>query len=127
MLARYLLLPGCVMLRIMLFVTAFAFALAGCTDSATTRTPPPDAAVDSRPSDSGTGGRTCTGKAFDPCMTNDQCMSRNCHLFNQQGFSVCTVTCSANMPCPNDVSGTPAMCNGMGICKPKTTPNACVP
>lgn len=72
--------------------------------------------------------RTCTGGAFDPCTTNDQCTSANCHLYGGAGFQVCTQVCTPgdNSTCPVDASGVNATCNNMGLCKPAKA-NDCVP
>jgi hypothetical protein len=79
--------------------------------------------------DAGSGGmRTCTGSAFDPCTTNDQCASANCHLYNGAGLQVCTQACTPgdNTTCPVDASGVNGTCNNMGMCKPAKA-NDCVP
>ena len=60
----------------------------------------------------------CAGAAFDLCSTEHDCTSQKCQLFSAEGFQVCTQTCDANTPCPNDATGAPATCNAMGICKP---------
>src|SRR6266581_3311033 len=77
----------------------------------------PDAAHDSP------AGAACTGAVYDPCTTNDQCMSMNCHFYMQSNFTICTTACSASMPCPNDSSGNPGTCNNMGNCKPAAANN----
>ena len=80
-----------------------------------------DAAVLQNGSGSGSGsGNACTGALYDPCTSNAQCMSGNCHLFSGQGIQVCTATCTPgnNAPCG---AGT---CNNMGICKPNAA-NTC--
>lgn len=62
----------------------------------------------------------CTGKDFDPCTANTQCMSGNCHLFMAQNLQICTVTCTPgnNATCPKDKTGANGTCNNMGICRP---------
>lgn len=70
--------------------------------------------------------RTCTGAVYDPCTSNSQCNSMNCHLYTMSNFQVCTTTCSSTMPCPNDSTGAPGFCNTMGLCKPAAT-NSCTP
>lgn len=67
----------------------------------------------------------CTGLLYDSCTSNAGCMSMNCHLYEGDGFQVCTQTCSSSNPCPNQ-NGTPASCNNKGICKPPAA-NACHP
>ena len=91
--------------------------LAACKDDA-------PAMVDA-PKDSPSGG-PCTGAAYDPCTTNDQCMSMNCHFYMQSNFTVCVTTCTAgdNSTCPVDATGAHGVCNTMGICKP-AMPNNC--
>jgi hypothetical protein len=76
--------------------------------------------------DAPTGGVTCTGKVYDPCTDNTQCMSGNCHLYQAQGIQVCTQACTAgnNATCPLDKTGVNAMCNNMSICRPAAA-NAC--
>ncbi len=120
-LARELLVRWGVNLRTtILSIITFAAILGACTDSTTT--PPVDAAADS------SAARTCKGVAYDPCSTDDQCMDKTCHLFNKDGFSVCTKTCTPgdSTTCPVDTNGAPATCNNMGICKPKSA-RTCVP
>jgi len=101
----------------MRFVLACLFAAAACTSS-TSNPPTPDAGSNAN--------RTCTGAAYDPCTTNGQCTSNNCHYYMMSNFTVCTQACDANNPCPNDASGAPGQCNSMGICKP-TVANSCTP
>jgi hypothetical protein len=86
----------------------------------------PAAAVDAPISIDTATGTACTNAAYDPCTTNDQCTSNNCHLFSQQGFQVCTAACTPgdNTTCPVDKSGVNGTCNNMGICKP-SAPNDC--
>lgn len=118
-LARELLVRWGVNLRTtILSIITFAAILGACTDSTTT--PPVDAAADS------SAARTCKGVAYDPCSNDDQCMSGNCHLFNDLGVSVCTVACTATAPCAPDANGNQPKCNMMGTCKP-TVKNSCVP
>ena len=71
-------------------------------------------------------GAACTGAVYDPCTTNDQCMSQNCHFYMQSNFTVCVTTCTPNdnTTCPVDSSGQHGQCNMMGICKPAAA-NAC--
>jgi hypothetical protein len=93
---------------------SIAIALAGCGGGGGTI---PDADL-SLP--------VCTGVVYDNCSNNTQCMSQNCHLYSKDAIQVCTQSCSASNPCPNDVNGTPGQCNNMGICKPSKG-NACRP
>lgn len=67
----------------------------------------------------------CTGLVYDACTTADDCMSMNCHLFDQDAIRVCTQSCDADTPCPPQ-NGQPASCNNRGICKPPAA-NACRP
>src|SRR5262245_47234558 len=94
------------------------FVFAACKGD----TPPP---VDA-PRDSMGSGAASTGAAYEPCTTNDQCMSMNCHFYMQSNFTVCVTTCTPgnNSTCPVDSSGTNGVCNNMGICKP-AMPNNC--
>jgi hypothetical protein len=71
-------------------------------------------------------GGACTGAAFDPCTTNDQCMSMDCHFYGTSNFTVCTQTCTPgdNSTCPVDATGNHALCNTKGLCKP-AAPNNC--
>ena len=74
------------------------------------------------------GASSCPGVAYDPCTTNDQCMSMNCHAYNSAGFSVCTQACTPldNSTCPVDSTGVHGTCNMMGNCKPAKA-NDCTP
>jgi len=65
----------------------------------------------------------CTGAAYDTCTTNDQCGSQQCHLYNGAGLQVCTIACSATVPCPKDATGAAVACNPMGNCKPAVANN----
>ena len=67
---------------------------------------------------------TCTGMLYDSCNpASSNCMgATTCKTFNGAGFSVCTQTCDAANPCP-DQGGQAVQCNGMGMCKPNA-PNA---
>jgi hypothetical protein len=90
--------------------------LVGCNDRGDVMMGPwPDAPP-------GTPG--CTGVVYDWCANADQCASHQCHFFKDVNFTVCTQTCSADVPCPPDHNGTPAKCNNRGICKP-AEPNVC--
>jgi hypothetical protein len=70
----------------------------------------------------------CTRAVYDPCTTNDECESGNCHLFMMDGIQVCTQPCTPNdnSTCPTDEAGQESECNNRGICKP-TVENACAP
>jgi hypothetical protein len=71
-------------------------------------------------------GPACTNATFDPCTSNAECTSGDCHLFMGDGFQVCTQSCTPNdnTTCPTDKSGANATCNNKGICKP-SAPNDC--
>ena len=97
------------------FTLILVLSLTACGGSSTTAT---DAATDSP------AGALCTGAVYDTCTTNDQCGSQNCHLFNGSALQVCTQTCNATTPCPNDASGATVACNNMNICKPSVA-NSC--
>jgi hypothetical protein len=60
----------------------------------------------------------CTMLVYDLCSTEHDCISTMCHLFQSDGFQVCTQACDATTPCPNDSTGAAGTCNAMGICKP---------
>jgi hypothetical protein len=93
----------------------FAFVLMILACGGSSGTPPtPDA-----PS-----GPPCTGAVYDSCTTPDQCSSQLCHLYNANALQVCTQTCSATVPCPNDATGAAVPCNMMGNCKPSVA-NTC--
>jgi hypothetical protein len=92
---------------------ALVLVLAACGGSSTTT----DAASDPQ------AGALCTGAVYDTCTTSDQCSSQNCHLFNGAALQVCTQTCNATTPCPNDVTGATVACNNMNICKPAVANN----
>lgn len=71
----------------------------------------------------------CTGAAYDSCLdttSSSDCMDgATCHLFMGDGFTICTPTCDASHPCPDDKDGNTVVCNMKGLCK--ATPNACMP
>ena len=92
--------------------------IAACKDDTST-------AVDAPKADGAGGGAACTGAAYDPCTTNDQCMSMNCHFYMMSNFTVCVTTCTPgnNSTCPVDSSGANGVCNMMGICKPAMANN----
>jgi hypothetical protein len=71
-------------------------------------------------------GPPCTGALYDGCTLAADCMSQNCHFYEQSNFTVCTQACSTANPCPNDSTGNPVTCNNMGICKPSHA-NICTP
>jgi hypothetical protein len=104
----------------MLLLAFLLLAFAGCSgDSKPTPAQDgpvetPDAPIDS-PS-----GNACTGAAYDPCTTNTQCASMNCHLYQAQALQVCTTTCTPgdNTTCPKDKTGAYGVCNNMANCKP---------
>jgi hypothetical protein len=66
----------------------------------------------------------CTGAVYDTCTVNTECASQNCRLYAGASLQVCTQTCSATVPCPNDSAGATVVCNGMGNCKPSVA-NPC--
>src|SRR4051812_7039830 len=76
-----------------------------------------------QPDAAGGGGPACTGALYDNCVNTTDCMSQNCHFYQQSNFTICTQACSASNPCPNDSSGQPGVCNNMGICKPAAANN----
>lgn len=69
----------------------------------------------------------CAGVAYDSCIdttaSSDCTGGLTCRLFNMDAITICTPTCSASVPCPNDKNGNPVTCNNMGRCK--ATPNDC--
>jgi hypothetical protein len=86
---------------IVVTIVALALAFAACSGDA-----PPSSGK-------------CTGAAYEPCNEEHDCDSMICMNFAGDGFQVCTQTCDAATPCPDD-----AECNDMGICKP-AAPNEC--
>jgi len=68
-------------------------------------------------------GLACTSAVYDPCTSNDQCASMDCHLYNGQGLQVCTQVCNSTTPCPNDTAGNAVTCNMMGNCRPSVANN----
>ena len=95
--------------------------LGGCTGHYTVPIDPPDAepaATDA--------ANACTGALYDPCTTDEQCMSGICRSYTGTGFSACTEACSmpSTPTCPPDSTGIAAGCNKMGQCRP-TQPNDC--
>jgi hypothetical protein len=71
----------------------------------------------------------CTGVAYDSCTdttaASDCTNGMTCRNFPNDGITICTPTCDASNPCPNDKDGNVVACNMMGRCK--ATPNACTP
>ena len=70
--------------------------------------------------------QACTGMVYDACNpSNSNCMTgTTCKTFTASAFSVCTPTCSAQMPCP--MQGSMAVtCNGMSLCKPNAPNTTC--
>lgn len=102
-----------------LSLVAVLFALGACSDDGGSE-PPADAPASIDVMIDGPGGATCTGASYDPCTAATQCMSNNCHLFQQQSLQVCVPTCTPgdNSTCPVDKTGANGMCNNMGICRP---------
>jgi hypothetical protein len=72
-------------------------------------------------------GAVCTGAAYDSCQDTvgwTDCLDgMECRLFMQQGFTICTPSCDASNPCP-DQDGVPVSCNQMGRCR-GDHPNDC--
>jgi hypothetical protein len=102
---------------------AILIALVGCGGDDGGNAPPPDTQTltpDSSTTTDGPPSNACTGKAYDPCTDNSQCMSGNCHLYAAQGLQVCTTSCTAgnNATCPVDKTGANGLCNNMSICRP---------
>src|SRR5512140_465206 len=67
--------------------------------------------------------KTCTGNLYDGCTSDEQCDSQLCKLYRNRDVHLCTQTCSATSPCP-DQGGHPVICNNMGLCRPDAE-NAC--
>jgi hypothetical protein len=89
---------------------AFLLVLAACSGDN-----PPNVDADPR-------GPKCSGSAYDLCADEHNCgtAAPMCHLFQAEGFQVCTLGCTqGGTACPG--SGT---CNAMGICVP-TAANMC--
>jgi len=101
------------MTRIAIALAAALTACGGGEPKTGTGVDAPTALVDG-------SGVACTGATFDPCTAATQCMSMNCHLFNQQALQVCVATCTPgdNTTCPVDRTGAHGTCNNNGICKP---------
>ena len=64
-----------------------------------------------------TGTALCTQAAYDSCASEHDCTSMECQRFVAEDFQVCTQSCSAANPCP-DEDGTPVPCDASGYCKP---------
>ena len=62
-------------------------------------------------------GPVCTKALYDKCNSEHDCDSNECHNFMGDGFQVCSTSCSAVVPCPDNL-GVPVACNTMGYCKP---------
>ena len=60
--------------------------------------------------------RKCTKDLYEYCATEHDCTSNNCVPFAEEGYLICTVSCSDSMPCP-DLNGMQVSCV-MGSCKP---------
>jgi len=73
-----------------------------------------------------TKGRKCTGSTYDMCLDEHNCTSAMCHSFNDQGFQVCTVSCTVgdDSTCPKGVDGQKGTCDATGVCVP-AMPNDC--
>jgi len=95
------------MVRLMLSMVLF-FAACGGADMPPVTT-----------GDAGTMTSTNTGTTpfMDPCLTNEECTTGLCFLFNQASVGRrCTRTCmiaTEAADCPAPSTG----CNGMGLCK----------
>lgn len=102
-------------------ILACLFLLAACSGGDDTATPDAGPDIDS-------GGVPCTGAAYDSCedTTNwTDCLDgMECRFFMSQGFTICTPTCNATTPCPDDENGNPVTCNMMGRCRSEA-PNSC--
>lgn len=65
----------------------------------------------------------CTKALYDPCLTEHDCTSGNCHGF-MGGPIVCTMACTPTGPaCPMQ-NGAAVDCDASGVCKPPAA-NAC--
>lgn len=53
--------------------------------------------------------RSCTKALYELCITEHDCASENCRLFEAEGYRICTQGCDATIPCP-DLNGTPIEC-----------------
>lgn len=106
-------------MRRLLLLCAFVLAACGGDDAVGVDAGPD---VDADPSD------VCTGMAYDSCedTTNwSDCLEgAECRLFMSQGFTICSPTCNAGTPCPDDEGGNPVACNMMGRCR-SNAPNSC--
>jgi hypothetical protein len=60
----------------------------------------------------------CTGAAYDPCDTEDDCDSLLCQNFAVEQFQVCSQPCDAANPCPGA-----GVCE-LAVCKP-AAPTEC--
>jgi hypothetical protein len=71
-------------------------------------------------------GRVCNGQLYDSCLQEHDCTSQNCRNFLNDGFTVCTMTCTVgdDTSCGKTLDGRQAICD-QGICKPPG-PNDCV-
>src|ERR1041384_4135266 len=71
----------------------------------------------------------CMGSAYDRCTdttsSTDCPMGMTCRVYMGDGFTICTPTCSASVPCPPDKNGAVA-CNMQGTAC-KAQPNDCTP
>lgn len=62
----------------------------------------------------------CSKQIYDPCNTEDNCITALCQNFAVEGFQVCSQPCGPDLPeCP-----TGGTCNEFSVCKP-AEPNDC--
>jgi hypothetical protein len=66
-------------------------------------------------------GPLCSDQLYDLCVAEENCMTGACQNFGT--FQVCSQSCGAMNPCPEDKTGAPATCDN-GACKP-SEPNMC--
>ena len=73
--------------------------------------------------DANPAGPRCSKLIYDLCIAEHDCTSGLCQNFAAAGFQVCSQSCDATNPCPNDKTDTVGVCES-GACKP-SAPNMC--
>ena len=66
-------------------------------------------------------GPLCSKQIYDLCVEEHDCETMVCQPFPE--FTICTTSCDATHPCPEDKGGAAGACDN-GACKP-SAPNMC--
>jgi hypothetical protein len=81
--------------------------------------------------DAGEQASVCTGEPYQSCQDtvawSDCNDGMECRFYMSRGFTICSPSCDATTPCPDDENGAAVACNMMGRCRSDAAASCSLP